>query len=203
MARLIFRPLDSELILRELVTIGGVSVPLLSRGLTRQLILETMCCDFIQQPAVFGPRKVSQCFATTRTFPVGSALRSLPGLLAAELTALAGPLSHAMVHPLTFNRNNLQKYPASPCGIGRHRDFTSDINFSVIINLSGRRDFRLFRGTDDNEGIALDTTPGTAIFLRAMGFAGCASQHRPEHMVRKVPNHSLAFVLRHSTDPYH
>ncbi len=197
-----FLPIDAAFVFQELCNTGGVSIPLMGRRLTQKLSLAAQECAFTVQPSVFGPRNVSQDFSTARHIPPGNILATVPQSLARHITdAFAATGLNPWHLPLEFNRNNLQSYPASSCGIGRHRDFPSDLNVVAILNINGQRDLRILRNTDDAEGTDLDTSPGRLILLRAMGFNGATQRDRPEHMVREVPHHSLAYVCRHSTDP--
>lgn len=197
-----FLPIDATFVFQELCAVGGVSIPLMGRRLARKLALASLECAFTVQPSVFGPRNVSQNFSTARRIPHDSILAAVPQTLARHITNAFSAIRPSPWHcPLEFNRNNLQSYPASSCGIGRHRDFTSDMNVVAILNIEGERDLRIFRTTHDVDGIGLDTSPGRLILFRAMGFNGATKRDRPEHMVREVPHHSLAYVCRHSTDP--
>jgi hypothetical protein len=97
---------------------------------------------------------------------------------------------------LQFNELVLQRYLPGQLGISPHRDSLKAVNLIALVNLSGQA---AFYRCDDRQGtnpVELDTTPGTAIFLRAPGFLDAAV--RPFHFLTNIRStrYSLGFRQR-------
>ncbi len=95
---------------------------------------------------------------------------------------------------LQFNAMVLQRYQPGQLGITPHRDRLSSINLICIYTIAGQGQFYRCTDRQGTDMVAIDTTPGNAIFLRAPGFLG--SQARPFHAIGNIRSTRYSFALR-------
>lgn len=189
-------------ILHALATTGVVSVPLLKEPTRQALQHEAEHYHYEPEIKEIGSanRLVKTEYSACATFPDSSLyvalsqeFQALMDCAIAELPASLFPDSPFAV-PLQFNSMVLQRYQPGQLGITPHRDSLRAINLVCIFNISGRA---MFYRCDDRQGthsIAIDTTPGTVIFMKAPGFLG--SDDRPFHYVTQIQSTRYSFGLR-------
>lgn len=188
---------DLPSILRALTTAGVVSVPLLKEPIRHALQHEAEHYPYEPEIKEIGSadRLVKTEYSACKTFLDSSlyvALRQeFQTLMERSLTEL--PV-YPFAVPLQFNSMVLQRYHPGQLGITPHRDSLRAINLVCIFNISGQATFYRCDDRQGTNSIAIDTTPGNVIFMKAPGFLG--SDDRPFHYVTNIQSTRYSFGLR-------
>ncbi len=189
------RDFDINHVYSELVSKGGVSVPILTPAYREELLREAETYEYKKQPYIVGPANVKEDLSSTTQFREGSLFFGLRDqfqhIFSEKLTnGLLSPFSI----PLNFNEMSLQLYEKGSIGVTPHMDNKSAINFVCVFILTGKADFALCKDRNGSEPQFLDTSPGNVILLRGPGFAGI--EERPFHFVTNVSERRIVFGLR-------
>jgi hypothetical protein len=189
--------LDVDVLISALTTIGAVSLPLLQESARQALHQEAEQSTFRPEVKILGSgdRIVQTEYAACETFPQTSLYLDLTESFQALLhESIAQAGLHLFDLPLQFNSKVLQRYEPGQLGITPHRDSLKAINLICLFNISGQARFCCCADRSGTGSIAIDTTPGHVIFLRAPGFLG--SSDRPFHYVSEIQSKRYSFGLR-------
>jgi dihydroneopterin aldolase len=191
-------PVDIPIVIEQLETVGGVSVPLLSESYRSELLEEARTYEYIPQPTIVGPAQVREELSLVSQLRVSSLFYRLTK----DFEKLFTQSGHALfTEQLRFNDLTLQRYEKDSFGISPHMDGKSCINMICVFVLTGKAKFALCSDRQGNDPIYLDTTPGNVIIFRAPGFMG--SDMRPFHFLSDVSEERIVFGLRQNTrKPY-
>jgi len=99
---------------------------------------------------------------------------------------------------LKLNAMVIQRYLPGELGITPHRDSLRAINLIALVNLSGVAEFYRCDDRQGTNSIALDTTPGNVILMRAPGFLNASV--RPFHYLTNVRSIRYSLGLRQRVD---
>ncbi|MDV2997102.1 MAG: hypothetical protein N4J56_006807 [Chroococcidiopsis sp. SAG 2025] len=188
---------DIHKLVHELVAIGAASVPLLSEDFRLALLLEAASYSYIPEAEIVGKgnqtvRQQMSSFADFPRFTLYRQLRSaFQNLLDEHLTAVT---SYPFATKLNFNTMVLQKYELGSLGITPHRDRSSYINLACIFTIGGQGKFYLCDDRCGSNAQAIDSHPGSVLFLRAPGFMN--SPQRPFHYVNEIQSVRYTYGLR-------
>ena len=184
--------------LRETARVDGAAVPLL--GIEARAALLEVCTALPYRPATpkLGPpgREVYQDFELTVAVPEVSPLhdlaRALERWLASALAIMDDPPLSATV-PL--NDLIVQRYPVGSRGITPHRDHITYRDIVILVTLSGHCRFFLCADRSGAGRREIPMAPGSALLLRAPGFAG--REDRPFHLLSEVTEERVGLGYRH------
>lgn len=186
----IFLPtFDLEYMLKDTVKFGYYfNSKVLTRNFCLELaheVLQGPFEDFLdvslgvyQKFAVFSPDYHSE--ATLKQYPL---LRELGDTLGALVRANAAQNKALRTwHP---NDVAVQKYSGKYDGIGRHRDFASDIHLVASFTVMGTGEIGIHtRREDPVPSKCLQTAPGSLLLLRAPGLVDTSEDLRIVHSVK-------------------
>ncbi|WAL58960.1 hypothetical protein [Thermocoleostomius sinensis] len=188
---------DLDEIVRSLTTIGIISIPLLQEQTRQQLQREAEQFNYAPEIKTIGATDqiVKTEYDSCDTFAENSLYTELTQQFQTLLNdAIAQTGLSLFETPLQFNSMVLQRYRPEQLGITPHRDSLRAINLICVFNISGHASF--YR-CDDRSGagaIAIDTTPGHVILMRAPGFLGLSD--RPFHYVTEIRSTRYSLGLR-------
>ena len=183
--------------MQDLATVGVASVPLLTEAAQRLLQCEAEHLAYRPKSGTVGKddavvhEEYSVCDAFAASSPFTD-LRAATQLLFDRQLAEVEP--YPFTSRLQFNAMVLQRYEPGQLGITPHRDRLSSINLICIYTLAGQGQFYRCADRQGTDTVAIDTTPGNAILLRAPGFLG--SQARPFHTIGNIRSTRYSFALR-------
>ncbi len=184
-------------IISELTAIGATSVHLLSEDFRLALLQEAKSYPYTPEAEVVGNGKqtVRQQLGSFTRFPAFTLYSHLKDAFQTLLDEhLATVKNYPFTTRLNFNTLVLQKYDLGSIGITLHRDRLSYINLVCIFNIGGQGEFYLCDDRCGSNARAIDSFPGSVIFLRASGFMSCLE--RPFHYVSNINSTRYTFGLR-------
>ncbi len=182
-------------VVNRLAKVGGTSFPVLPDDLLEYLLSIALLCHYIQRERVVGVNKVHQDLSGVDEFPPGSPFYTFrdewQSLFLEKLRELP---ENIFADPLCFTELSLQLYEVGSQGITPHMDGQKYINLVCIFTLTGNCRFSVCKDRDGKGAIALDSSPGNVILLRAPGFL--KSEYRPFHVVTDIQGPRISFGLR-------
>lgn len=186
----IFLPtFNAEHMLRDTITHGySFGTQVLTRAFYSDIAQEVSVGPFAefldvslgvyQKFAVFSPDYFSQ--ATRDRFPL---LRELGDAIGAIVRSNAA--QNVALRSWQPNDVAVQKYSGAYDGIGRHRDFASDIHLVASFTVMGTGEIGIHSKRDDPvPSKCLQTAPGSLLLLRAPGLVDTGEDLRVVHSVR-------------------
>lgn len=184
-------------IISELSAIGATSVPLLMEDFRLALLQEAASYPYTPEAEVVGNGNqiVKQQLSSFTDFPASSLYNQLKNAFQNLLDEhLAAIKIYPFATKLDFNAVVLQKYQPGSIGITSHRDRSIYINLVCIFNIGGQGRFYVCGDRSGSNAKAIDSSPGSVIFLKAPGFMD--SPERPFHYVNDIQTTRYTFGLR-------
>lgn len=173
---------------------GAVTLPFLTDEARRLLLAEALEYRFERVAAEVGPRRVKQNYLAVSQLPEDSNFWIARDYLKKWLDQMAlNRRSDPFERPFHFNNIRLHLYPASPLGLGIHRDHSKFRNLLAIMVLKGNG--RLVVCDDEHGANAryLHPTPGELVLIQAPGLFG--ADGRPYHALDQVESDRMACSL--------
>lgn len=188
-------------IITELAAIGATSVPLLREDFRGALLQEAQSYPYIPEAEVVGNgnQTVKQQLSSFKDFPASSLYNQLRNAFQNLVNEhLAAIKIYPFATRLDFNAMVVQKYEPGSIGITPHRDRSRYINLICIFNIDGQGRFYICDDRSGNNAKAIDSSPGSVIFLKAPGFMN--SPERPFHYVNDIQTTRYTFGLRQTAN---
>lgn len=176
---------------------GACALPLLSEDARRALLEAARAVPLRRARPVIGEgdRAVRQDFDICMPLPAGGPLHALADALEGRLDEALARLDPApLARPFALNDRVLQRYPPGSKGISAHRDHVRYRGLVVILQLSGDGDFHVAETRAGRGARLVPARPGSAILMRAPGFAG--RNERPFHFLDRIAAERYSFGLR-------
>jgi len=177
---------------------GAVSLPLLGPALCRRLVTAARRLPYRRAVPVIGEgaRAVRQDFDLCYTIPPASPFHAIAAALERHIDQALGHLDPAPLEaPFHINDIIVQRYARGALGITPHRDHVRYEGLVVVIPLGGAARFLVCAERTGNGAREVPAPPGSAVIMRAPGFAG--SRARPFHFVTDVTRQRFSLGLRH------
>ena len=185
--------------LRQVGTAGGASLWMIPNDTLTLLQRVVHTCSYTEQPTQVGAYGVFQNLASCNRFDEHSPFHELRRAFEEYLNAtVAGLPDGERPFPPTvgFTEMVLQKYPCGLVGITPHRDGTPYTDLIAVFTLCGTARVGICADRAGNGETVLNSQPGTVILLKAPGFAGATTDHRPFHFVSDITEERISLALR-------
>lgn len=174
--------------------VGAINLPFLTDEARRLLLAEALVYDFERVPSEVGPRRVKQNYLAVGRLPEESNLWIARDHLKKWLDQMAlNRRSDPFERPFQFNNIRLHLYPASPLGLGIHRDQSKFRNVLAILVLKGSARLMVCDDEHGTNARYLHPMPGELVLIQAPGLFGADA--RPYHCIDQVESDRIVCSL--------